>query len=137
MNEILSPLITDVTKAIVAAFAGIATAFVLSSYKKVMAWINAKAEMEKNNAIQEALWTLQTIIKATVDSAEQTMVKKDINGKSTLSEEQSKKIRDYVINIVRLNAPNETMNTLAKYGVNIDSLIITFIEQSVLQAKQK
>ena len=136
MDDLLGVIISKATEIIVLSLAGIITTFAAKSYNHFMSWLKGKAENQKTVLLQTALQVLHDVIKSAVDQAEQTLVYKETGGTSKLTPEAAEKIRTFVINTSKANMPNDTLATLSKYGVDIDSIIVTFLEQSVLQASQ-
>jgi type II secretory pathway pseudopilin PulG len=138
MTELISPFVSELSRVLVLILVGIITTFATRSYKSVMDWIDNKRESANNDILQEALWILQTIVKSVVDQAEQTMVIEEKNGNGNkLSPESADKIKQFVVRTTKSNMPNNILELLNKYGVDINSLIITFIEQSVLEGKKQ
>lgn len=137
MNELINLFVSDLSKALVLILSGVVTTFAVSSYKHFMDWIDDKRKSTNNDVLQQTLWALESSVKSVVAQAEQTLVIKEKDGNGgKLSPQASEMIRNFVIATTKNNMPNNMLEILSKYGVDINSLIVTFIEQSVIEGKR-
>ena len=147
LDNVINLFVSEVTNILVLALAGSVAGIAIGSYGSVIGWLRNKRQSTRNNVLRECLAILQKIVESTVAQAEQTMIAKNrdradlvppSNGRTEeLSPELASKARTFVIETVKNNVPNDTLDVLKKYGVNLDSLIITFIEQTVLNMKKQ
>ncbi|MDQ1316527.1 MAG: hypothetical protein QG588_174 [Candidatus Poribacteria bacterium] len=137
LDNVINLFVSEVTNIIVLVLAGSVAGIAIRSYGSVTGWLRNKRQSTRNNVLNECIGILQKIVESTVAQAEQTMVAKNRDGNEELSPELASKARTFVIETVKNNVPNDTVDVLKKYGVNLDSLIITFIEQTVLNMKKQ
>ena len=137
LDSIINLFVSEVTKILVLAFAGSVAGIAVRAYGSVTGWLRNKRQSTRNKVLQECLAILQKVVESTVAQVEQTIVAKNRDGARELSPEFASKARTFVIETVKNNVPNDTLDVLKKYGVNLDSLIITFIEQAVLNMKRQ
>jgi hypothetical protein len=136
LDNVINLFVNEVTNILVLALAGSVAAMAIKSYSSITGWLRNKRQSMRNNVLNECIGILQKIVESTVAQAEQTMMAKNRGGTEELSPELASKARTFVIETVKNNVPNDTVDVLKKYGVNLDSLIITFIEQTVLNMKK-
>lgn len=136
LDNVINLFVREVTNILVLALAGSVAGIAIRSYSSVTGWLRNKRQSTRNNVLNECIGILQKIVESTVAQAEQTMIAKNRDGSAELSPELAAKARTFVIETVKNNVPNDTLDVLQKYGVNLDSLIITFIEQTVLNMKK-
>jgi hypothetical protein len=136
LDNVINLFVNEVTNILVLALAGSVAAMAIKSYSSITGWLRNKRQSMRNNVLNECIGILQKIVESTVAQAEQTMRAKNRGGTEELSPELASKARTFVIETVKNNVPNDTVEVLKKYGVNLDSLIITFIEQTVLNMKK-
>lgn len=138
MDSIIGIVISRLAEVFALALAGTMTTIALRSYKPIIGFLGNKIKSTHNIILQEALLLLKRMVEACVSQAEQTIVKAEKNGNvNKLSPEASERVRYFVTKNVKANMPNNVMELLTKYGIDIDSLIITFIEQAVLEGKKQ
>ena len=103
----------------------------------VVTWFRNKKESSDNILLKSGMEIIEDTVKSAVKMAEQTIVVAQKNGKVSLTKESQEFVKNSVVSTVKENLPDNVVATSKKYNINIDSLIITLIEKTINDMKEK